>query len=149
MVAKVYINSVQVGSIPLEQYEKIKKNVYRRKRNYILQVIEFFSYFLKLICRTIASIPIVWTVFLIFILIVDPNSLVDFLSFLKDSSPQLIAKFIKQTVSTSFMVTFLIVFIISLRNLGVTNTFDRAIENSILKALEIPERGNVFIQVEK
>ena len=48
------------------------------------------------------------------------------------------------------MITIMSVFIshiISFKK--VTTVFDQAIQEAILKLLEIPERGKLFIQVEK
>ncbi|MBP7255365.1 MAG: hypothetical protein KBA19_06790 [Negativicutes bacterium] len=149
-VVKIFMNNIEVGSIPFELYEKIKKDSYSSKRNYMLQVIKIFTLILNLVFKTIFYIPVAWTIFLILILTFDSNSLVDFISFLKDSSPELIANFIKQTLFLSFMITIMSVFIshiISFKK--VTTVFDQAIEEAILKLLEIPERGKLFIQVEK
>lgn len=149
-VAKIFINNVEVGFIPLEQYEKIKKDTYKSKKNYMLQAIEFFTFILKLMSKTISFIPVTLIILLITILIIDSNSLVEFISLLKVSSPESIVNIIKNALYISFMITLIAVIVSYIFSYGkINNVFNRAIEDSILQLLEIPERGNVFIQVEK
>lgn len=152
MVAKVYINSVQVGSIPLEHYEKIKKFAYKDKKNYILQILNTIKFLASLTVKAIQFLPFFWLLILFYCILFDQQALTQFIAFLKENSPERIVQFIKDMVSVGlfFGIFYVLLETVLLMNsFGYENAFQSSIEKSVLQLLEIPERGNVFIQVEK
>ena len=152
MVAKVYINSVQVGSIPLEHYEKIKKFAYKDKKNYILQIFNTIKFLASLTVKAIQFLPFFWLLILFYCILFDQQALTQFIAFLKENSPERIVQFIKDMVSVGlFFVIFYVLLetVLLMNSFGYENAFQSSIERNVLQLLEIPERGNVFIQVEK
>ena len=152
MAAKVYINSVQVGSIPLEHYEKIKKFAYKDKKNYILQILNTIKFLASLTVKAIQFLPFFWLLILFYCILFDQQALTQFIAFLKENSPERIVQFIKDMVSVGlfFGIFYVLLETVLLMNsFGYENAFQSSIEKSVLQLLEIPERGNVFIQVEK
>lgn len=152
MVAKVYLNNVQVGSIPLEHYEKIKKFAYKDKKNYILQIFNIVKFLASLTIKAIQVLPFFWLLILFYCILFDQHALTQFISFLKENSPERIAVFIKDIVSVGLIfgvIYVLLETVLLMNSFGYENAFQSSIERSVLQLLEIPERGNVFIQVEK
>lgn len=152
MVAKVYINSVQVGSIPIEHYEKIKKFAYKDKKNYILQIFNTMKFLASLTVKAIQFLPFFWLLFLFYCILFDQYALTQSIAFLKENSPERIAVFVKDLVSVGLIfgvIYSLLEAVLSMKRIGYENAFQSSIERNVLQLLEIPERGNVFIQVEK
>ncbi len=152
MVAKVYINSVQVGSIPLEHYEKIKKFAYKDKKNYFLQTFNIIKVICNLAFKSVLFLPVFWFFILFYFISFAPNEVTQLIDFLKESSSEKITNFIRNLVSIGLLFSMLYIIIenvLLMKGFGYENAFKSSIERSVLHLLEIPERGNVFIQVEK
>lgn len=152
MIAKVYVNCIQVGSIPIEQYKEIKKSAYKDKLNYILQLLNTIKFLVKLIVKAIKLIPFVWLLITFYCILFDLQQLTIFITVFQENSPERIAEFIKSMFLLGLGFGFIFVLfeaVLFRNNFEYENSFKSAIELAILDLLEIPQGRNVFIQVEK
>lgn len=152
MVAKVYINNVLVGFLPIDQYEKIRVFAYKDKKNHILQIFNIFKIINNMIIETMKFILSLGAVLFFAFILFSPQEFTSFISFLKESSSLQITQLIRSIVVIGmiFGVFFLIIEIsLFMNRFGYENAFQSSIERNVLQLLEIPERGNVYIHVEK
>ena len=117
-----------------------------------MQIFNTIKFLASLTVKAIQFLPFFWLLILFYCILFDQQALTQFIAFLKENSPERIVQFIKDMVSVGlfFGIFYVLLETVLLMNsFGYENAFQSSIERSVLHLLEIPERGNVFIQVEK
>lgn len=151
MVVKIFINNVEVGSIPRTQYEKIKKDTYRNKKNYILQIINFVEVVSTVIFKIMLSVAFIWFALFLIYLVYDPDQITYLITMFKEQKPEQITQSLRAMfmVGVMFSIIYLTLESVVVRSkFGYENAFKSSIEENILAIMEVPERGKVRIKID-
>ncbi|WP_272664023.1 MULTISPECIES: hypothetical protein [unclassified Providencia] len=155
-VATIKINNIDVGSMPLSQYEDIVRSVkkdYRIKvattisgTKYIFKIANYiYSYFAKSIITLITLIMLCSLFF--------PNDLTSVITELKTLSPDEITGVLSAIASICILLTMLVILVSFFSKGVITSVYvspsEIAINNKIREIMEVPAEGQVTVTFSK
>lgn len=150
-VARVYVNNIEVGSLPADQYEQIIKNSKRNWKNYISQAFNILWVSWRIGVRIILTVPVIWFMVAFLSVIFDETILTTIFTAIQTNSPEQNTQYFKNTLNISVLISSLSIFLSSIfigaRSFGYVNLFDLAINRKIREILEVPTDGDVNVTV--
>ncbi|EOZ8645555.1 hypothetical protein ACQWTT_001306 [Acinetobacter baumannii] len=154
-VARVYVNNVEVGSIPLPDYLQMMHVAKRDYKIYIAQALNCLYTFYFIFNKIVLSIPTIWFILALFFAVFDSNLITEFFTLIQTNTPvenkELLIYILKSSLILSFCV-FLINFPIvggDLTKFGFQNKFKLSVANKLMQILEVPALGEIRITNEK
>ncbi|ECC1675615.1 hypothetical protein FNX24_21680 [Salmonella enterica] len=153
-VAIIRVNNIEVGSMPVSQYEEIVKSVKKEWRTRIASVFSYISFVWKLILRLwhyfVHGISVIVALFMLYSLY-HQVEVTQLINELRNANSEYISEMIREITTTCIILT-LIAAILSILIQG-TPVFVSATENAINKkireVMEVPAEGQVSITFEK
>lgn len=147
-IARVQVNGIEVGSLPIETYNAIAKNVRKDRRLYLAWVIETIMTALRLLYRFLSAMPsLVVGLFLLWV-VVSPDTFTVLLTDLRAADPQAItdglSKLLRYTFTT-LIVSIPLAPLLFPRIIRFQNPFDAALSRQIRSQLEVPTEGELTI----
>ena len=91
-IARVFVNNVEVGSLPAEQYWEIYKEAKKDWKNYLLQTFNIIKVITKIFALIIWYIPYVWIIAILSIYCFDQAFFTDLFTIIQNNSPQEIGR---------------------------------------------------------
>lgn len=154
-VARVYVNTIEVGSIPLQDYLDMRKMAFRDYKNYIAQTFNYLYTAFIVVNRIIMSVPAIWfTVALIFALF-DTSIITDFFSLVQSNTPQQNTDLFIYILNRSLMLSSLLTLLMfpltgcDLNRYGFQDKFQLSVARKLMKELEVPALGKIEISYTK
>lgn len=151
-VAVIKVNDVEVGSMPVEQYEKLVAEVKRDRRTQIASVVRYAGFIWRFFCRFcsyyIQSFSVIITVFLLLSMF-QPQEVTDFISSWQGASAESITGLIN-TIARYCLVITVASFILSIFIKGVpvfVSATEDAINRKIREVMEVPANGKVSVVI--
>lgn len=150
-IARIYVNDIEVGSLPSHVYRKIVTEAKRDKRLYFAQAMNFILVVLQLTASVFKYIPFTLILFLLLGFIAGPDILVELVRASRTASPEYVVGFIGRTLLSAacFNLTVLTAGMGfgSLR-FGYVNHFDAAISRRVKSLLEVPADGDLSVIIQ-
>lgn len=153
-IANVYMNNIEIGSLPLEQYKQLYRDALRDPWNYACQLANcLYS------CGTIVGLLLIWlprisVVMIVTCLLADPTAtgqgIQSFLLWLQHASPAEIGSGLKNGVAIAMLpTTLLLVFFSAIfragRMLGARNCFKDSVNHQLRRMFEVPAEGEISV----
>jgi len=150
-IARVFVNDVEVGSLPLGTYKAILSATKKDWRLYIAQALNFLGICSSVFLRTLMVIPAMLSVVLVISIFCFPSLLIENIAYLKgmpisDLFSGLRTFFWRFWFICYFGVLPITMFIPYFRNgVGFKNHFGAKIGREIRQLLEVPSEGDIKV----
>lgn len=148
-IARVYVNQVEVGSLPTDQYNSIAKEARKDVRVWISQGMNVFMATFRFVVDSLRLAP--WACFLLSVLLLatSPDLLTHFFTVMATATPAEATKLYGLAVfSGSVMAIFSNLVGIAFgwqSPYGYVNEVDRVINQKVRQILEVPAVGDMTI----
>lgn len=151
-IARVYVNDVEVGSLPVDTYNNIVKTVRNTPSLYFL----WFKSFLLLIFRKVfgyfQAVPFVLISAFFLLLIVSPEIITSLITDFKIADPGKITEDLREIVKAVFSLGVIAMPLSALffpENWRFYNPFEHEVSLRIRKLLEVPTEGKLVVEISK
>ena len=153
-VATIRINDIEIGSLPLAQYQDVRRQVYRRPWLYLRQLVNVLrcmgmTGWLILRCQ-----PVLWFTVGVFLLLANPAALAASIDLFHSAPGGEVVSAIKKGLSLSLQFTSVVMLMISVgfshwfcRVVGFNNVFETETNYQIRALLEAPAEGDMSVDV--
>lgn len=157
-VARVYVNAVEVGSLPTDQYRRIVNETKKDRRIYFRQAVNISFSALRFLIYSFRNIPFAWFMFFVVVVLADsisPGFGTDFLhAIMAITKVELNASLdaFRIALFWGFAFTtfsFLLGVASGALDFGAVNEFDLAVNQKIREILEVPTEGPVTVLIEE
>lgn len=150
-IVRVFVNDVEVGSVPTEQFLQIKKNARADIRLYLDQAINLFCVFTNFVYSAFLVVPYVLIFGLFLLLMFDSTTFQEMLEAFRSSSTAEITIFFKNLCSITITIS---VFVKSAsipfgHYFGFKNSFNNSVAKTLRQVLETPVEGKMFLRFDK
>lgn len=153
-VAVIRVNNIEVGSMPISQYEEIVKSVKKDWRTHVASVFSYIGFVWRIILRLWHYFVQGFTIFIAFFMLYSlyhQAELTQLITELRNSPSEHIAEIIRTITKTCIILTVIAVTLSIL--IQGTPVFVSATENAINKkireVMEVPAEGQVSITFKK
>lgn len=152
-IARVYVNGIEVGSMPVEKHKQIKSEAKKTLELYVKQAINLFVVVVNMVSISIRIIPL-FLFFGVLFSLTNLELIAGFIDVLRTAPPMEIAQTIKKIITSTFGVTNLLVSITFAvmpsfrRKMGLINYFRGFTEYRIKQTLEVSDQGSVVVVYE-
>ncbi len=150
-IARVYVNGIEVGSMPVEKHKEVRSESKKVLRLYAYQFLNLSGIVLKMIFLSIRAVPLFLFFGIILSLYIDLGAVADFIGRIKEAQPTVIAQTIKDIVGytlgvTNVSVSLAFAVIPSFRRqMGLIDYFKNFTEHRIKQILEVSDQGPVEV----
>lgn len=154
-VARVLVNSIEVGSIPLQDYLDMRRKAFRDYKNYIAQAFNYLYTTFIVINRIIKNVPAIWFAFALIFTLFDSSIITDFFSLVQSNSPQqntdLFIYILNRSLILSSFITLLMFPLTGcdLTRYGFQDKFQLSVAKQLMKELEVPALGKIEVTYSK
>lgn len=152
--AVISVNGIEVGAMPLEQYETIVRDVKRDWRIRISSVLYSFRFIFRLLSRVwhyfVQSFIILFVIFMVYSYF-HPNELTEFVEGIRNKPSGNITeslRLITQYCMTITVIVSVLTFLLNGTPIYVSAT-ENAINNKIREVMEVPANGQVIVRIKK
>lgn len=151
-VARVYVNGIEVGSMPTDQYKALVKEQNWRIWLHVKGIFNVFTFSYNVASRIAMATSIVIISILLVTCAVAPEGAAELINQLRQTEPKIIAAFMQRFVLLALVaVTFGTLLDIALHPAlyGYINHIDLEINRKIRQLLEVPAEGDMRVEIEK
>lgn len=148
-IARIYVNNIEVGSIPASTYRDIDKRVRQSKRLYLAWVLAYSGLILRKLAVFFGAMPAMLIGALILLLALSPETFTDFVGELMAAEPAAITQRLRNAVGAiATLAVFVFPFsaLIRPRSWLVDNPFKVETSRRIRQLLEVPSEGDMKIE---
>ncbi|MBF4453839.1 hypothetical protein IRT38_00225 (plasmid) [Acinetobacter sp. SK-43] len=154
-VARVYVNSIEVGSIPLQDYLDMRRNAFRNYKNYIAQAFNYLHTAFIVMNRIIMSVPAIWFAIALIFTLFDSSIITDFFTLVQSNSPQQNTDLFIYILNRSLILSSLLTLLMfpltgcDLTRYGFQDKFQLSVAKQLMKELGEPALGTIEITYTK
>lgn len=154
-VATVYLNGIEIGSLPISQHRAMLAEARRDPQLYLRQVGNLLRMALNLLAAGIGNVPKLWALCLVASLIFLPTELADLVQRSLPKLPQLsgdqVVTGLQSLLSTSLILSYVVLLLEFVAfpgaaRYGYRDVFHEAVSFTLRKELEAPAHGKVEVQ---
>lgn len=149
-IARVYVNRIEVGTLPANTYQAIVKSVRRERRLYLSWVVAAAQACLRPAALFYKSLPSTVVGLLLILAAIWPDVFTAFITDLKAATPAQITDALRgllRYLSLAFMIGFPLLTFFNRGQMHFESPFDRAISHQIRSLLEVPAEGSLTVEV--
>ncbi|ENU7100583.1 hypothetical protein ACFICF_004528 [Salmonella enterica] len=153
-VAVIRVNNIEVGSMPISQYEEIVKSVKKDWRTRVAAVFSYVGFVWKFIIRLwsyfVKSFTVLFALFMLYSFF-HPVELAQFINEMRSLSSENIANGVRSVTNICILLT-IISCALSLFFKGVpvfVSASENAINKKIREVMEVPAEGQVSVTFNK
>ncbi|WP_429359308.1 hypothetical protein [Paraburkholderia sp. GAS32] len=149
-VARVYVNKIEVGTLPADVYNKIVKDVRADRRLYLGQAWNYICVAYAFLARSILQVPVFWFVALLMCEVLGPSNVTDFITAMRQATPAEVNHAICWMLGAGSLVSMIVVafcMYLGAYPSGVVDEFDRKINHQVRSLLEVPAQGDMMVVV--
>lgn len=153
-VAVIKVNNIEVGAMPLAQYEAIVKEVKKDWRTHIASVLSYAGFVWRIASRLwsyfIQSFAVVFSMFMLYSLYHSPE-ITQFITALRNAPSENLAEFFRTITSICITLTVIALTInLFLKGAPVfVSASEIAINKKIREVMEVPTEGQVSVSFKK
>ncbi|MDF9779258.1 hypothetical protein [Pseudomonas baetica] len=150
-IARVHVNGIEVGSLPLETYNTIVACVRQDRRLYLAFTVKLLGVGLRMLLWGTCAVPVFLMIAFAFVLLAEPASITDLIATARAATPEAITAALKATLLFTWIGMLVLVpavmamFCPSL--LAFSNPFTDAINRDVRSMLEVPAEGRVWVRI--
>lgn len=147
-VTRVYVNDVEVGSLPTVEYQHMVLNAKKDLRLYVLQLLILLKAAFLIMLFSISLVPVVICIAVSISVVFLPDHVINILTLLKDYSLPDVIHSIRTVGINIWVLTFIIclsIFIMRKNSFGYHNCFIDRINYDIRSLLEVPADGEIRV----
>lgn len=156
-IARIFVNQIEVGSLPASQYRYIAKQARRDWRLWVGQLFNLFTVFAQFLAAAIRIIPFVWFIAFVGLTIFSPKDTINLFASLPIITPEKLSEDFQLLLRVSLILSILYLGVEGILTaasekpgkFGYVNMFDDAIAQEIREVLEVPAKGRVHIRIEE
>lgn len=146
-IARIHINGVEVGSLPLETYKSIVSGVRKDRRLHLALALNIVGGAMRILLAGLRHAPWIAGALVGLFAVAAPEFFTQFLVELKAADPVEITQLLGVSAKTAFwMASCGSVFIVLIKT-QFRNPIDDAISLKIRKVLEVPAEGRIRVHV--
>ncbi|PWC98978.1 MULTISPECIES: hypothetical protein [Pseudomonas] len=151
-IARIHVNGIEVGSLPVEIYNTIAASVRQDRRLYLAYAVRILGVGLRMLLWGTCAVPVFLMMALVFLLIVEPASITDLIATTRVATPEAITAGLRATVLYTWIgmivliPTFLALF--TPGYIAFNNPFTDAINRRVRSMLEVPTEGPLSVFIE-
>ncbi|EHI7937670.1 hypothetical protein J9T53_004692 [Salmonella enterica] len=152
--AVISVNGIEVGAMPLEQYENIVRDVKKDWHTRTASLISYIRFSIRLACRYFYYFATSFLVVFAFFMLYSnfhPAAFTQFIADLQTASPDKIASILRNITQLCFTLT-LITLLITFYTKGLptfVSASQIAINRKIREVMEVPADGQVIVRIKK
>lgn len=149
-IARVYVNRIEVGTLPADTYHAIVKSVRRERRLYLGWAFAATQACLRPVIEFYKSLPATVVGLLLLLAAIWPDLFTAFITDLKAATPAQITEALRgllRYLSLVFMFGFPLLVLFKRDLMSFESPFDRAISHHIRSLLEVPAEGSLTVEV--
>ncbi|MFC7522197.1 hypothetical protein ACFQS6_23980 [Xanthomonas populi] len=87
-IARIYVNGIEVGSLPAETYQEIVKSLHKDRRLYLAWAVAAAGSIVRLLLKFYSSLPSVVVGLFLLLAVLTPDTLTGVLTDLRAAAPQ-------------------------------------------------------------
>lgn len=152
-VAKVYLNGIEIGCLPVAQHKALLAAARRNYRLYLKQAGNMLRVALNLLTRVFTFVPVVWVFALLMTLLADPtkvgHDLQQIMSDLQQATPAEVGITLRWVLLVSMVISLVTVVADFLmgdaRRYGYRDVFEDEVAYQLRQELEAPAHGEVVV----
>lgn len=152
-IARVFVNRIEVGAVPLAQYQALEKRAHRDWRLYVAQGFNLLRVFLKFAFAAIVSLPALWLVAVVAWAWLGPDSVLLALSELRTITPESLREGVSELLARSVALTLVFhllhAAVFGFHRYGFKDIFEDEVNQRVREVLEVPAEGNLFCLVDE
>lgn len=143
------MNNIEVGSLPIDQIQKIRKAIYKDWRMHFSQVLNHLWIIFNFCLKSLIVIPALWFAALLFTALINPIDITNILTAIQSSPPEQLTKPINNLLFMSFILALFINTLVCVFRgfsyFGYEDKFENAFSHAVKDILEVPDKGAVSI----
>ncbi|WP_323077943.1 hypothetical protein [Aeromonas hydrophila] len=152
-VAKVYLNGIEIGCLPVAQHKALLAAARRNYRLYLGQAVNTLQVVLNLFTRVFMFVPVLWVFALLMTLLADPtkvgHDLQQIMSDLQQATPAEVGITLRWVLLISMGISLITVMADYLmgpaRRYGYRDVFKDEVAYQLRQELEAPAHGEVVV----
>lgn len=149
-VARVFVNQIEVGTLPAEQYYALVKAARRSRRIWIAQGLNLVATMLRIGVAMLRMVPFAWFVMVVVALGVAPDDLAAVINSVKVGSAEEVVGVLRQAVVIGATLTGVAItgsMAFGGHTYGYVSRFDEFVGQRLRELMEVPAEGDVFVIV--
>ncbi|NVL48684.1 hypothetical protein F2S72_01580 [Pseudomonas syringae pv. actinidiae] len=151
-IARIHVNGIEVGSLPVEIYNGIVSATRQDRRLYFSYVFRAVGLTLRMLVRSTVAVPGFLLLAFSFFLIVEPASITGLIASLRAATPEEITATLKATLLFTWWVTVISVPAVSALfcpgQIPFNNPFTESVNRRVRSMLEVPTEGPLCVFIE-
>lgn len=153
LVARVYLNGIEIGSLPVAQHKALLAKARRTPMLYVRQARNTLQVGFCMLLAMFLCVPVVWLASLMLSLLGDPadvGSMVHgFMATLQQPSAEIVGEFVQKGIQFSILLSLILVglglFVSEGRFYGYRDVFKDEVAYQLRSELEAPAQGTVEV----
>ncbi|MBU9439112.1 hypothetical protein KTE91_28945 [Burkholderia multivorans] len=149
-IARVYVNDVEVGALPADQYNRIVKDVRADRRLYVAQAMNYIGFVWRFVAHSLRFVPIFWFAALVVAEILGPSIVTDLIAAMRQATPTEVNHGICWMLGAGMIFSMLTVSFCMFAGAypsGLVDEFEAKISRQIRSLLEVPAEGTMSVLV--
>lgn len=151
-IARIHVNGIEVGSLPVEIYNGIVSTTRQDRRLYFAYAFRATSLILRVLARCTVAVPGFLLLAFSFFLIFEPASITDVIKFLRAGSPDEITAALKGSLVITWWATVSLLpgmlMLFCPGQIAFKNPFTDLVNRRVRRMLEVPTEGPLCIFIE-
>lgn len=151
-IARIHVNGIEVGSLPVETYNGIVAATRQDRRLYFAYAFRAVGLILRMLARGTAAVPGFLLLAFSFFLIAEPASITDLITSLRAATPEEITVALTAAVVTTWVVAVILVpaalVLFSPGDIAFNSPFTDAVNRRVRSMLEVPTEGPLCVFIE-
>ena len=143
-IARVFVNNVEVGSLPIETYRNVVSQVKRSHLIYLRQAWNCVEVLVRLVFNFVKTVPSLALLMLVWLAFFEPQAFDEMATL----SPREWAAWVRGSCNVFFIAYLFILgsqFLLTSRVLGFINIIDAEINSRLRTLLEVPAEGEMRV----
>jgi hypothetical protein len=149
-VARVYVNEVEVGSLPAVHYARVVREAWSCKGLYVMQALNIAAVVLRAALAVVRFIPWVWFLALACAAVFAPEALRETFARMSTATPTQLVDAVRQALDGAAVLSVVVcgtTVVLGVERFGYVNQFDEVISQRIRRILEVPAEGSMRVSV--
>lgn len=154
-IARVFVNNIEVGSLPAAEYHSYIEDAKRDWRLKVQQVFNVLGTALSFLAKAFVMVPVVWFLLGSLLLIGEPEMIANAAHSLAAMEASDIGALYQRFLLYSYFAAILMLFMgtvltgSSLGIYGYRDVFDMAVAMRIRRLLEVPAKGDLDVVISR
>ncbi|MCK9709853.1 hypothetical protein [Pseudomonas syringae] len=151
-IARIHVNGIEVGSLPVEIYNGIVRATRQERRLYFAYAYRAVGVILRMLARSTVAVPGLLLLAFSFFLLVEPASITELVTSLRAATPEEITAALRATLVFAWFLTVSLVpaalALFCPGKIDFHNPFTDSVNRRVRSMLEVPTEGRLCVFIE-